>query len=156
MEKSIVILLLILFLGKNVSVVAQELYPRYKIPSVQQYRNIEKLETQARLFFIESAVVGAMGGGCLAAGLVKAHKEPDFSAHFTKEQRHNYAERWNTSSKVLIGVGAGLTAASAVFAGIGIKCVQEIKLRKPKYKLKFELGTGAQPGPVARISIYNF
>lgn len=149
--KNTITLLLILLLLENVSLRAQEIEHRYKTPSAVRLRNIEKLETNARFFLIESGVAGVVGVSCLAAGLVKANSSPDYSAHFTKEQKQQYAERWQTSSKVLIGLGAGFTAASAVLAGLGIKCVLDIQNRKPKYKLKLDLGVGEQMGPSAKL-----
>lgn len=149
--KNVLILLLILLSLENVSLKAQEIEHRYKTPSAVRLRNIEKLETNAKFFLVESGVAGVVGVSCLAAGLVKANKTPDYSAHFTKEQKQEYAARWNTSSKVLIGLGAGFTAASAVLGALGVKCIYDIRARKPKHKLKFDLGVGEQMGPSAKL-----
>jgi hypothetical protein len=152
MLQNIINLLLILILLVNVSSKAQDIDYRYKTPSSVRLRNIEKLETHAKFFLIESGVTAAIGAGCLTAGLVKANKPPDYSAHFTKEQRKEYAERWQTSSKVLIGLGAGFTATSALLAAMGIKCIHDIKTRKPTYKLKLEVGMAEPAEPSLRLT----
>lgn len=149
--KKILLPLLILLTFKNVSLLGQENLFTYKKPSTEQLRQIEKLETNAKFFLIESGVAGVVGVSCLAAGIVKAKSTPDFSAHFNKEQKQQYAQKWNVSSKVLIGVGAGFTAASVVLAGLGIKYIHEIRTRKPQYKLKLDLGIGEQMGPAAKL-----
>jgi len=149
--KSIIYLLLILLNFEFVSLKAQEIESRYKTPTAVKLRNIEKLETNAKFFLIESGVFGAVGVGCLAGGIVKANKAPDYSAHFNKEQKQQYAERWDKTGKALIGIGAGFTAASVVLGALGIKCVYDIKTRKPKYKLKLDLGVGENPGPAAKL-----
>jgi hypothetical protein len=146
-----ILLLLILLNAENVSLQAQENHSRYKTPSAVRLRNIERLETNAKFFLIESGVFGAIGIGCLSAGIVKSKQAPDYSAHFSKEQKQQYAERWDKTSKAIIGLGAGFTAASVVFGALGIKCVYEIKTRKPKYKLKLDLGVGENPGPAAKL-----
>ncbi len=150
--KNLIILLLILLNAEIVSLKAQEIESRYKTPTAVRLRNIERLETNAKFFLIESGVFGAIGVGCLSAGIVKANKAPDYSAHFTKEQKQQYAERWDKTGKALIGVGAGFTAASVVLGALGVKCIYDIKTRKPKYKLKLDLGVGEQPGPAAKLT----
>lgn len=149
--KYILSLLLILIGLENVSLKAQEIQSRYKTPTAVRLRNIEKLETNAKFFFAQSGIFGAVGIGCLSAGIVKANKAPDYSAHFNKEQKQQYAERWDKSGKILIGVGAGFSAASVVLGALGAKCVYDIKTRKPKYKLKLDLGIGENPGPAAKL-----
>lgn len=149
--KFILPLLLILLNAEIVSLQAQEIEGRYKTPNAVRLRNIQKLETNAKFFLIESGVFGAIGIGCLSAGIVKSQKAPDYSAHFSKEQKQQYAERWDKTGKALIGLGAGFTAASVVFGALGIKCVYDIKTRKPKYKLKLDLGVGENLGPSAKI-----
>jgi len=69
--KSIISLLLILLNFEFVSLKAQEIESRYKTPTAVKLRNIEKLETNAKFFLIESGVFGAVGIGCLAGGIVK-------------------------------------------------------------------------------------
>jgi hypothetical protein len=137
--KNIVALLLILLVAKNVSSQTQE-DSRYKTPSSVRLINYDKLQTHAKLYLIEGGVLGVVGGSCLAAGLVKANKAPDYSAHFNKEQRVQYAKRWDRNGKILIGVGAGSLAVSAILTTLGIKCIHDIKTRYPHYKLRLELG----------------
>lgn len=149
--RKIVILTLILFSLRSVSLKAQETNSRYKIPSAVNLQQTEKLETNIRLLFIESGVAGAVGISCLTAGIVKMKNAPDYSAHFNQEHKKQYDTRRNAGCKVLIGLGAGFSVASVVLSGLGVKYVYMLRTHKANQKLQLDLGLSDDAAVAAKL-----